>query len=645
MAWAAGAASLCAALYATSLTGHPGLGDAPETIAGVSSLGILHAPGYPAYVVAAKLFTLIVPFGSEAFRVNLFSLVCTSLCVAGVQLLGRRLGAARWAAAIGALTLGASSGFVFYSGFAKHDMFSGLVYLVTLHLALAYAKEPTVKRLSALAAAIGVGFGSSWPLELLVIPPIAYVLVRLARTMSLRAIVTASATGLIVLVAVYGFVMVRAAENPPLNWGDATTIGRLAELVKRTDFTGSAPTASAGSGGASAAGAAATGRVGSSTVRSPGASLIPEGSGAVTLASVGAVESGRGYALVFVDELGIVALVLAAGGLLVSFVRRKTWAWVLLIAFVTNIVGAAAIVGAGSSHSLTAALVEEGFLLGCYFSLAAWTALGAAELVAVVTRIVGRRFAMEGRNQIAFGTAGAAIIAALVIAPVAAGSRAVVRRQAQPLADRYARSVFAELPRHAVIFSFGAELTQPLVYEQVVLHARPDVLVVAADGLPYPWYRDEISRRLGRPLPAIQGNSALDAASAVESVLGTRPVYLDPQAVERLKGLVGYRWVGLLAQAVHGTAATPSSPAAFYANLRSAERTAGFPAPSWNLWPNDVVTDSSYVTAGLAVAQSFYSARNYAGMRVALSNVLSIEPGNAAATRDIALLHGQTGTG
>jgi hypothetical protein len=645
MAWAAGAGLLCAALYATSLTGHPGLGDAPESIAGISSLGILHAPGYPAYVVAAKLFTLIVPFGSEAFRVNLFSLVCASLCVAGVQLLGRRLGAARWAAAIGALALGASSGFVFYSGFAKHDMFSGLVYLATLHLALAYAKAPTVKRMSALVAVIAVGLASSWPLELLVIPAVAYVLVRLARTLSLRAIVTASATGLVVLVAMYGFVMVRAAENPPLNWGDATTVGGLAKLVQRSDFARPSLTASPGFGGAGSAGAAPTGTVGSPNAPSPGAALIPQGSGAVTLASATPLDSDRGYALIFADQLGIAAIVLAAGGLLVSFFRRKPWAWFLLIAFLSNFVGAAAVVGGGGTHSLAFALIEEGFLLGCYFSLAAWTALGAGELVAAVTRIVGRRFALEGRHQRAFGTAGAVMIAALVIAPVAAGSRAVVSREAQPFADRYARSVFAELPRHAVVFSFDAELTQPLVYEQVVLHKRPDVLVVAADGLAYPWYRDEISRRLGRALPPIQGNSAIDATSAVKAVLGTRPVYLDPVAVEALTGLVGYHWVGLLAQAVRGTAAVPSSPAAFYANLRLSERTAGLPAPSWDLWPNILVTDSSYATAGLAVAGSFYHAGNKAGMRLALDNVLSIEPGNVVGTRDLALLQSQTGRG
>ena len=68
-------------------------------------------------------------------------------------------------------------------------------------------------------------------------------------------------------------------------------------------------------------------------------------------------------------------------------------------------------------------------MLGCYFSLAAWTALGASELVAAGTRFAERRFPLAARHQLAFGTAGAVIVAALVIAPVAAGSRAVAGRE------------------------------------------------------------------------------------------------------------------------------------------------------------------------------------------------------------------------
>ncbi len=134
-------AAISAILFATTLNGHPGLGDAPESVAGVAELGVLHAPGYPAYVLAAWIFTLLVPFGSFAFQVNLFSLVCASLSIAGVYLLARRCGAARWASALGALALAVGAGFWFYSGFAKHDMFSGLLFVAALNLLLAWQAQ------------------------------------------------------------------------------------------------------------------------------------------------------------------------------------------------------------------------------------------------------------------------------------------------------------------------------------------------------------------------------------------------------------------------------------------------------------------------------------------------------------------------
>src|SRR6476659_9815265 len=51
---------LAAALFATTFSSHVATGDAPESVAGVRSLGILHAPGYPSYVLAGRLFGTLV---------------------------------------------------------------------------------------------------------------------------------------------------------------------------------------------------------------------------------------------------------------------------------------------------------------------------------------------------------------------------------------------------------------------------------------------------------------------------------------------------------------------------------------------------------------------------------------------------------
>ena len=79
---------------------------APESVAGVKTVGILHAPGYPSYVLAGHLFGTIVAVGSWSLRTNLFSLVCATATVAAVYLVARLFGASRVGAAIGALLRG-----------------------------------------------------------------------------------------------------------------------------------------------------------------------------------------------------------------------------------------------------------------------------------------------------------------------------------------------------------------------------------------------------------------------------------------------------------------------------------------------------------------------------------------------------------
>jgi len=53
------------------------------------ALGTPHPPGYPLYTVLDALAVRVVPFGSDALRVNLLSAVCAVLvCLAAVQVLG-----------------------------------------------------------------------------------------------------------------------------------------------------------------------------------------------------------------------------------------------------------------------------------------------------------------------------------------------------------------------------------------------------------------------------------------------------------------------------------------------------------------------------------------------------------------------------
>jgi hypothetical protein len=233
-----------------------------------------------------------------------------------------------------------------------------------------------------------------------------------------------------------------------------------------------------------------------------------------------------------------------------------------------------------------------------------------------------------------------AVLAAAVVLPLALGNWSVVHRDSKPFADRYASSAFSELPPHAAVFIVGAELTQPLIYRQVVYHQRRDVAVIAADGLSYGWYREQLSRRLGITLPQPTGTQILDTARAIAAVSRVRPVYLDPQAAGTLKRLIGYRPVGILSQLAPGHgAATVSAPDQLAQSVQTAMRHAGIPGHNWQVWPNDYIARAEYGSAWLEVARAYFEHRDYVGMRRALVNELTVEPGDAVATRDLAVLN------
>ncbi|KAI8785239.1 transmembrane protein 260 [Biomphalaria glabrata] len=78
-------------LYVVRL--HPSLpgGDSGELIAAAHELGVAHPPGYPLFTLLAKLFIILIPGTSVAWKVNLLSAFCAALNSAVLYLLVHRL--------------------------------------------------------------------------------------------------------------------------------------------------------------------------------------------------------------------------------------------------------------------------------------------------------------------------------------------------------------------------------------------------------------------------------------------------------------------------------------------------------------------------------------------------------------------------
>src|SRR5512146_803174 len=92
-ALAGGLAAAAFAVYAAGACRTIYVGDSGELVAAVATLGIPHPSGYPLYVLLGHLWALLVPLGSVAFRMSLFSAFCAALAVGLVYLAGRALAA------------------------------------------------------------------------------------------------------------------------------------------------------------------------------------------------------------------------------------------------------------------------------------------------------------------------------------------------------------------------------------------------------------------------------------------------------------------------------------------------------------------------------------------------------------------------
>ena len=90
------AAGACRTIY---------VGDSGDLVAAVATLGIPHPSGYPLYVLLGKLWITLLPIGSVAFRMSLFSAFFGALACGLFYAMARRQGLSAAAGLLGALCL------------------------------------------------------------------------------------------------------------------------------------------------------------------------------------------------------------------------------------------------------------------------------------------------------------------------------------------------------------------------------------------------------------------------------------------------------------------------------------------------------------------------------------------------------------
>ncbi len=237
----AGVAAL--SLYLFTLAPTVTFGDSGELITAAVTLGVAHPPGYPLWLILAKMFSFL-PLGDIAFRLNLMSAIFGAAAVGILALIivrtlplvcfrilsneyfhnpgtGIILGTASVAAS---LCLAFSPTFWQQSLIAEVYALNNLLICLIL-LVLALWIEAPWKKGWLFAAAFLFGMGQANHQTLLLLAPAIVLLVLLRRPLiiiSARAML--GCVGFFLLgLALYLYLPIRASANPPINWGDPET--------------------------------------------------------------------------------------------------------------------------------------------------------------------------------------------------------------------------------------------------------------------------------------------------------------------------------------------------------------------------------------------------------------------------------------
>lgn len=194
--------------------------DGGDLISAAFRGGVAHPPGYPLYLNLAALF-LKIPFGSPAWRLNIFSAVAAAATAWLAYQLLLRLGGEKRAAWLAALSLGLTPAFWGQAVITE-------VYSLQIFLLLAVFYQLLFSRSDGLR---GLTFGlalSHHPSAFFLLPALFFDGDFPATKKSiLKRILLAAATAFLL----YASLLPRAASQPPVNWGHADTFARLWPLL------------------------------------------------------------------------------------------------------------------------------------------------------------------------------------------------------------------------------------------------------------------------------------------------------------------------------------------------------------------------------------------------------------------------------
>lgn len=212
------------------------VGDSGELVAAVHVLGIPHPSGYPLHVLLGKLWTILVPLGSVAFRMSLFSAACGALAAGLLYDVCRKASLHPSAAATAALAFAFAPSVWGEANVPRVYALNALFAAAATAVAFAWHRSGKARTLTAAFFVCGLGATNHTFMALYAVALAVFALAHEPSQLRQPARLLSWAATCGVGLLPYLYLPLRSRRNPPLDWGNPETLTSLLAVVTRRDF-------------------------------------------------------------------------------------------------------------------------------------------------------------------------------------------------------------------------------------------------------------------------------------------------------------------------------------------------------------------------------------------------------------------------
>ena len=191
--------------------------DSAELITGAYSLGIIHAPGYPLYLLIAHLATRL-PWGEIPLNVNLLSAIFSSLAATVIFFASWRLSRSIWSSVLAAMLLAFSRLFWSQAVIAEVYALNAFLIACVVLMAIIWYEQPSRRNLIGLAFIVGLSL-THHPSSMLLLPGlVVLVLLRASEARLTWRKAWPVLPAMMVPLLLYLYLPLRSAAGPPLDY-------------------------------------------------------------------------------------------------------------------------------------------------------------------------------------------------------------------------------------------------------------------------------------------------------------------------------------------------------------------------------------------------------------------------------------------